>query len=126
MLGNSLFWSSEVGASCTSWLVWAEAYQFTTRWDSSAPTRRMMPLMVAGAAVTTLASFMLAAAIAIRAHIVMRLRPGECEAGVAPSVIFRFIFRMPPMSDENAAFTFGDVFEDAMIGQASKRHAMGR
>src|SRR5215510_12177610 len=72
MLGNVPSWTSDVGASCTTWSVWAEAYQFTTRWDSSAPTRRMMLLMVAGVAVITLASFSVAAAIAIRAHTVIR------------------------------------------------------
>src|SRR3977135_2230809 len=79
LLGKAPFRSRAVGTTCTTWKVSAEAYQFTTRSDSSAPTRRMMPLMLAGAAVTTLASFMLAAAIAIRAHIVMRLRTGECD-----------------------------------------------
>src|SRR5215475_11552842 len=99
MLGNSPFWSSEVGASCTTWLVWADAYQLTTRWDSSAPTRRMMPLMVAGAAKTTLASLMLAATIVIRAQTAMRRR----EARVAPRVGFEFIFKTPPRSNENVA-----------------------
>src|SRR5262245_23165294 len=56
----------------------------------------MMPLMVAGSAVNTLTSLMLAAAIARRAHTVMRLRVGVCELRAAPSVIVRFMFRMPP------------------------------
>ena len=96
----------DVGATCTTWLVSAEAYQFTTRCDSSAPTRRMMPLMVAGAAVTTLASLMLAAAIATRAHSVMRLRTEECDAREVSSFIFRFIFRMPLMSDELTSYSY--------------------
>ena len=53
------------------------------------------------AAVTTLASLMLAAAIAIRAHTVMRLRTGECDALELSSFVFRFIFRMPPMADNH-------------------------
>src|SRR5262245_30435192 len=56
----------------------------------------MMPLMVAGAANTTLASFMLAAAIVMRAQTAIRLRAEECDARVAPSVLCRFIFKMPP------------------------------
>ena len=79
-----------------------------------------MLLMVAGTAVTTLASFMLTAAIAIRAHTVMRLRAGESEARVAPSVIFRFIFRMPPNVGRKCGRT------PAIIGEACEPHAMGR
>src|SRR5262245_21141115 len=61
----------------------------------------MMPLMVAGAANTTLASLMLAAAIVIRAQTVIRLRAEECDARVAPSVVCRFIFKMPPNVGRN-------------------------
>ncbi len=82
-----------VGATCTTWWVSAEAYQFTTRWDSSAPTRRMMLLMVAGTAVTTLASAMVAAPIAATPHSVTRL---------LSSFFCRFMFTMPFMSNQRA------------------------
>src|SRR5690349_15887971 len=73
----------------------------------------MMLLMVAGAAVTTLASLIQMAAIAIRAHPVMRPRPGKREARVAPGVMVRFIFWIPPqcLTDTVVSRAFGDVRE---------------
>jgi hypothetical protein len=59
----------------------------------------MMPLIVAGTAAR--ASTMLAAATATRANSVMRLRTGECDALAVSNCIFPFMFRNPPMSDEN-------------------------
>ena len=42
--GNTPPTTAEVGASCTDCAVSAEEYQVTMRWDSSAPTPRMMPV----------------------------------------------------------------------------------